>query len=206
MLRPCLRESTCGNNVCLPSDMSVAAFAGDATGSHLGSANRTNITQGPILSKDCLATAAARYMQGPSGLSHTHISEWDVSRVSDMALIWHNQPSFNADLSKWDTSRATTLHSTFNGASNFTCDLSQWDTSRVVNMKGTFYQARAFNSDLSTWDVSRVTTMWDMFKFAALFNGDVSTWQTSQLTNMANMFDQVIPVRLRSYACVNSNR
>jgi surface protein len=74
-------------------------------------------------------------------LIYGHISDWDVSNVNNMNLL-------------------------FSG-SNFNGDLSSWDVSNVTNMASMFAWATSFNSDLSSWDVSNVTDMSFMFDNAA---------------------------------------
>ena len=38
------------------------------------------------------------------------ITEWDVSKVTDMKSLFYGKSSFNADISPWDTSRVTTMY------------------------------------------------------------------------------------------------
>jgi surface protein len=64
-----------------------------------------------------------------------HISDWDVSRVTDMSRLFYSLDDFNEDLSKWQTGSVTNMSSMFSYASSFTSDLSQWQTGKVTNMR-----------------------------------------------------------------------
>ena len=116
------------------------------------------------------------------------ISKWDVSRVTDMSLMFHHEASFDGDLSKWDVSRVKTMSSMFYHASSFHGDLSRWDVSRVTNMDRMFFSAKSFTADILEWDVSRVTNMYQMFASASSFNGDISKWDVSKVQTMLGMF------------------
>ena len=76
---------------------------------------------------------------------------------------------FNYDLSNWDVSRVTNMPAMFAYAHAFNQDLSKWDVSRVTDMTAMFHYALSFNQDLSNWDVSRVVDMQWMFADAYSF-------------------------------------
>jgi surface protein len=153
-----------------------------------------------------------------------HISDWDVSRVTDMSRLFRvgrpTNPHFNEDLSKWQTGSVRDMSWMFSGACSFTSDLSEWDTSKVVymnqmfagglsftsdlskwqtgnarDMSGMFTGASSFTSDLSEWDTSKVTAMSEMFRVALSFNSDLSKWQTDKVENMRLMFDGALTLR-----------
>merc|ERR1712100_571179 len=92
-----------------------------------------------------------------------NVRDWDVSKVTNMKLLFAFQSSFNGDLSKWDVSQVTDMSSMFVSAASFSSDLSQWDVSKVTSMRKMFYDALNFDSDLSKWDISKVTKDGAMF-------------------------------------------
>ena len=47
------------------------------------------------------------------------LSNWDVSKVTDMSFMFWYAINFNRNLSNWNTSNVTDLISMFNGATNF---------------------------------------------------------------------------------------
>ena len=118
-----------------------------------------------------------------------HISNWDVSNVTEMNYMFKGASSFNQDLSKWDVSNVTEMKYMFEGASSFNQDTSSWDVSQVKSMSGMFNGASSFNQNLGKWDVSKVTDMWVMFKAAKSFNQDISAWDVSQVKSMSGMFE-----------------
>ena len=120
--------------------------------------------------------------------TYGHISEWDVSSVTNMEYMFDGASSFNGDISAWDVSSVTDMNNMFNAATSFNCDLSSWDVSSVTDMYQTFRIASNFNGDLSSWDVSSVTRMRLMFWGATSFNGDISSWDVSSVTSIYSMF------------------
>jgi uncharacterized protein (TIGR02145 family) len=129
------------------------------------------------LSDECSAT-----------LTYGHISDWDVSSVTNMGGLFREASNFNGDLSSWDVSSVTNMDSMFEFASSFNSDISSWDVSSVTSMEGTFYAASNFVSELNSWDISSVTDMRYMFREANNFTSDLSSWDVSSVTNMSQLF------------------
>ncbi len=142
-----------------------------------------------------------------------HISDWNVSAVTDMSKAFKDRANFNKDISGWDVSNVTNMNSMFLGARSFNQPIGNWDVSRVSNMAWMLHQSRSFNQSIGSWDVSSVTNlsgmfnsadafnkpigdwnvssvnnMWDVFNFAKSFNQPLDNWDVSSVTNMKNMF------------------
>ena len=100
------------------------------------------------------------------------ISNWDVSKVTNMSYMCLCDSSFNGDISNWDVSKVTNMSYMFRYAYSFNGDLSNWDVSNVTNMASMFWNAKSFNGDLSKWDVSNVKYMMRMFYDAKSYKGD----------------------------------
>ena len=116
-----------------------------------------------------------------------HISNWDVSNITNMSELFAERDSFNSDISDWDVSNVTDISRMFLGASSFRQDISEWDVSKVRNMGGMFQRSQ-FNGDISDWDVSSVSNMQAMFAFNFEFNQDITNWNVSNVNNMYSMF------------------
>lgn len=116
------------------------------------------------------------------------ISNWDVSGVTDMTLMFQGAIAFNQDIGNWNMSNVTNTFAMFQGASAFNQDIGYWNMSKVTNTYGMFDNASAFNQDISNWDVSAVTNMMMMFRSAVSFNQDISSWNVSNVTQMPAMF------------------
>ena len=91
-------------------------------------------------------------------------------------------------ISDWDVSRVTNMNYAFRQRSSFNANISKWDTSQVTSMRGMFERSYLFNSDIGSWKTEAVTNMRDMFQRASSFNHDIGEWITSQVTDSYNMF------------------
>jgi surface protein len=133
----------------------------------------------------CFDRAAAEERYG-------HISEWDVSSVTDMSKLFQGcipgQPMkvrfrgknvFNDDISRWDVSHVTDMSHMFYSAQAFDKPIGEWDVSKVKNTSQMFYVARSFNQPVGDWDVSNVTDMRGMFGGARAFNQDLTRWNVN---------------------------
>jgi uncharacterized protein (TIGR02145 family) len=145
----------------------------------------------PTLTDENINAAVDLWLSDESIAEDTygHISDWDVSSVTNMNHLFYDAPSFNGDLSSWDISSVTYMRGMFLAASSFNGDLSSWDVSSVTDMNATFQSADSFNGDLSSWDVSSVTDMGLLFIGANNFNGDISSWDVSSVTDISNIFN-----------------
>ena len=128
-------------------------------------------------------------------LTYGHISNWNVSQVTDMSNLFDNKTSFNDDISNWDVSNVTNMTYMFHNAESFDQPLDTFQVSKVTNMKDLFFNAKSFNKTLN-WNVSSVTDMTSMFYGADVFtnNGDTSIndWDVSKVTRMTSMFREAI--------------
>ena len=122
--------------------------------------------------------------------AYGHISDWDVSSVTNMSYIFYDQGDFNSDISSWNVLNATNMMGMFSYANSFNQDISSWDVSGVTNMYNMFSDAQSFNQDIGSWNVSSVTDMSGMFYGTTSFNGDISSWNVSNVTDMVFMFTQ----------------
>ena len=74
------------------------------------------------------------------------------------------------EISNWDVSKVTNMYLMFCGATSFNHPLDNWNVSSVTNMEGMFLNANSFNQPLNKWNVSNVTDMHRMFDAATSFN------------------------------------
>ena len=113
----------------------------------------------------------------------------DLSKVTDMSVMFHYASSLNQDIGSWDVSNVTNMSYMFGNAASFNQDIGSWDVSNVTDMSYMFVQAFSFNHDIGSWDVSSVTTVSYMFAFASVFNQDIGSWDVSNVTDMSGMFE-----------------
>ena len=155
--------------------------------------NKTPITQANI------QTAVNTYVNPSTTTSaistYGHISNWDVSQVTDMKnLFWG--ANFNEDIGNWDTSNVTDMNSMFNYTPTFNQPIGTWDVSSVTDMTNMFNGATVFNNGQTNnegtaplnWVVSDVKVMANMFNSAQAFNQPIGNWDVSNVTSMYQMF------------------
>ena len=127
-------------------------------------------------------------------IAYGHISDWDVSGVTDMSYLFQDANSFNEDIGGWDVSNVTNMAGMFSPDTYegfLVCAFNQdieADVSNVTNMSDMFRHATSFNQDISDWDVSNVTNMKTMFDWATSFNQDIGGWDVSNVSDMWGMF------------------
>ena len=99
----------------------------------------------------------------------TGISEWNVSKVSNMEGAFtgmgFNAATVRMDLSRWNVSNVTNMYDMFFTTAYFATsfslgDLSKWNVSNVTDMGGMFQQtagSATWSLNLSNWNVKKVT-------------------------------------------------
>ena len=90
--------------------------------------------------------------------------------MTNMYGMFYYALAFNQDISQWKVSKVTDMSCMFCGASSFNQPLNDWNVSNVSSTNGMFYNASSFNQPLNDWNVSNVINMEDMFYKASLFN------------------------------------
>ena len=73
------------------------------------------------------------------------ISNWDVSKVTDMSHMFEHCYVFNENISGWDVSSVKNMERMFDECNFFAQDISSWDVSGCENMSGMFSGCYAFN-------------------------------------------------------------
>ena len=120
-----------------------------------------------------------------------HISQWDVSNVTDMSFVFSgaiSSGSFNEPINNWNVSNVRNMESMFLNATSFNQPLNKWNVSKVTYMYSMFRGATSFNQPLNNWNVSNVEDMGDMFDGARSFNQPLNKWNVSNVTDMKRMF------------------
>lgn len=117
----------------------------------------------------------------------TFVLNQKVMVVADRSML-HTALSNGNDLTQFCVSKITDMSSLFSFANDFNQDISSWDVSNVIDMKGMFDNLFYFNQDIGNWDVSNVVNMEAMFRGAELFDQDISNWDVSSVSNMDYMF------------------
>jgi surface protein len=113
---------------------------------------------------------------------------WDVSGVTDMALLFSTHLSFNEPIGNWDVAQVTTMEGMFSGGGDFNQDIASWNTRRVTTMKDMFANSGFFDQNIGSWNTGAVTDMSGMFLGTATFNEDISAWDVSNVNDMWLMF------------------
>ncbi|BAV95232.1 hypothetical protein JBKA6_1219 [Ichthyobacterium seriolicida] len=67
-----------------------------------------------------------------------------------MSRMFFEAKAFNSEnISKWDVSKVTNMSMMFYKAAAFNQDLNNWNVSNVTNMSMMFFKAATFNQDLT---------------------------------------------------------
>lgn len=72
------------------------------------------------------------FLAGCTILNDPNISNWDVSKFTDMGYMFAGCKAFNQPLDQWDVSNVTYMGYMFNGATAFNQDLSDWCVAKIA--------------------------------------------------------------------------
>ena len=153
-----------------------------------------------VTSKVCtyvnnLPIIASSYMFFKSKTQSIDLSNFNTSKITNMAgMFWFSEAT-TLDLSNFDTSNVTDMTSMFAASQVRTLDLSNFDTSNVTLMYDMFHSNNIEKLDLSSFDTSKVTNMGSMFNGIKIATLDLSNFETSNVTNMKFMFSQAINLK-----------
>ena len=98
-----------------------------------------------------------------------HISDWDVSKITNMTALFRNKRNFNDDISRWDVSNVTKMSHMFWEVKYFNWNIKNWNVENVINMSWMFGHCTYFSQNLDKWKVDKVEKMDGMFYDAPLF-------------------------------------
>ena len=126
--------------------------------------------------------------QAEANATYGHISDWNVSGVTDMNGTFYGRTNFNEDIGNWDVSNVTNMNDMFRNASSFNQNIEDWNTSSVTTMHAMFKKASSFNQPVANWDVSAVKWLGCMFSNASLFNQPIEDWNVSNVESMHSLF------------------
>ena len=101
--------------------------------------------------------------------SYGHISDWNVSAVTDMSGAFKGGLEFNEDISAWDVSNVTNMMEMFRFATSFNQPIGIWDTGNVTNLAKMFTEHHSFNQPVGDWEVSSVENIFQIFNGASQF-------------------------------------
>ena len=132
-----------------------------------------------------------------------NISDWDISKVTNISYMFKSATAFNQNISGWNVSNVSNLTQYGNNASLMptefrNSDLYGYFQYPLANSTALGSAINAWISNSSTaeqtygnpsnWDVSKVTDMSGLFEDVT-FSEDISNWDVSNVTNMQDMFE-----------------
>jgi surface protein len=126
--------------------------------------------------------------QAEANATYGHISDWNVSQVTDMSEAFKDRTTFDEDISAWDTSSVTNMEKIFYKAAAFNQPIGAWDVSSVGRMVDMFHKASVFNQPIGDWNVSSVYSMQGMFWLATSFNQPLGNWDVSSVRSLRSTF------------------
>ncbi|AUI86314.1 hypothetical protein BS333_07875 [Vibrio azureus] len=142
---------------------------------------------------------------GAQGFNNGGIPLWNddkgpSSNLIDTSGMFSNARSFNQDISNWDMSRVTNMSNMFYGAESFNnAGKPLWNGNVVPGMSlspeqtlmisGIFNRAHSFNQPINNWITAQVTSFADVFHDAFIFNQPLDNWSTDNVVNMNSTFN-----------------
>ena len=117
------------------------------------------------------------------------VSEWNVSNVENMNMMFSGCINFDCYLYNWNVSKVNNMQSMFGGCEKFEGKgIENWDVNKVEDMSAMFVRCYKLDCDLSNWNVSNVENMNSMFYNCKNFDCDLSNWDVSNVKDISNMF------------------
>lgn len=128
---------------------------------------------------------------GFNALSALDLSNFDVSKVTNMNMMFTGLNANSLNLDGWDTSQVKNMGYMFQSGLKGDVDLSHFNTGNVTTFMRMFRTCTALTSvNLSNWDTHSATSMEGMFSSCSTLQRlDLSSFDTSKTTNMSSMFN-----------------
>ena len=126
------------------------------------------------------------------------ISEWNVSRVTDMCNMFENCKHFNCNLSKWNVSNVKYATFMFKNCLQFKGDgLDNWKLNNIEDTYAMFDNCKQFNCNVSNWNINnvedkKIIDMKYMFFMCEKFKGEgLENWNiNNKFISKHNMFNE----------------
>ena len=139
-------------------------------------------------------TVFANVFGGCSNLTKINVSNWDVSKVSNMNGMFSGCSKLTElDVSNWDVRNARYMYNVFANCTSLTAinGLDNWETDNLNATHYMFYNCAALTEiNVDNWNMSKVEVMNDMFSTCkSLTSLDLSNWDVSKVTAMNAMFN-----------------
>lgn len=116
------------------------------------------------------------------------ISEWDVSKVTDMSTMFMNAQNV-PDISRWNVGNVQLMYSMFESVKNIP-DISGWDVRNVFDMRNMFLNV-GYIPDISGWKTESLQYAINMFSRANI-TADLSDWDVSNVFDFTGMFEGAV--------------
>jgi surface protein len=135
--------------------------------------------------EECIESLTFHFRRGeqpvlPEELVETPISQWDVSRVTNMSRAFEFWSDFNEPLNDWDVSNVVNMSGMFRGCFIFNQPLNRWNVGKVANMSFMFADCNAFFQPLTSWerepDDPQRTNIDGIFDGTNMIEAYVPTW------------------------------
>ena len=80
-----------------------------------------------------------------------HISNWDISLITNTSRLFMNKHKFNDNIQYWNVSNVTNMKSMFESALKFNQSLNNWNLKKLKNKDRIFYNTPFFNKLNAKW-------------------------------------------------------
>ena len=115
-----------------------------------------------------------------------YIGTWDVSKVKNMASMFHGSGIEDSGIGNWNTRSLSNAVVMFGGAPNLSAglDLSRWPFEKECSMQGMFWRSGIVDCGIGEWDVSSAITrgmLRDAYKFTGHRSLKDPKWPTKKI-------------------------
>lgn len=119
-----------------------------------------------------------------------NISNWDVSKVTDMESMFYDCPQFDfTQIEDWDVSSLKYANWIFEDCANMNADFSKWNVKNLKEACGMFKDCDDYEGNgLENWKIDSLLNSSDMFYGCIKFNGNLSNWNMTNVDILDHMF------------------
>ena len=128
-------------------------------------------------------------------ITNPNIDSPNLSNTDNTTGMFNYCFNFNGDTTNWDVSTIKFMQVMFRESRKFNQDIGAWDVSNVTNMVSMFEGADDFDQNLGNWDISNLNNATDMFLLTGLstpnYDAIIKGWATDSSGTLGDAIDDI---------------